>query len=184
MSKSSLYITAFVAVFIAGLCVGGRFFPFQGTFTERVDTCVIERTIVDSAAVLAHYENIGFELVPVCSLDSLKEAANHPRIVTKEVEKPVIVTRDSIVFIQVPIEERQFTGTKDSVSYNITTTGYNTNIKAVSFTYPEKIVTKVKMYDNTRKVGFDIVTGPGLVFTPSGNLTGGWCISAGIGWRF
>lgn len=182
--RSFILSLAILAIFGAGLFVGGRFLPFSGRFTEKTDTCIVYRTIVDSAAFLAQSRANGYELVRVASLDSLKWAADHPQTITQEVEKPVIITRDSVVYIHVPMEERTFTGSRDSVCYKIVTTGYNTAITNVSFTYPHTTITNTKVIDRTRKIGFDVTAGLGGVVTPSGKAYGGFAVAGGISLRF
>lgn len=183
MYKRSILISvAVIIIFGAGYLAGSHFCALSRQMSERVDTLVVDRTIVDSGAFLAVAKNRGYELVRSTSLDSLKHIADKPAK-TVYVDKPTVIVRDSIVYLQVPMEERTFAGSKDSVEYKITTTGYNVDVTSVAFTYPQRTVIRTQTI-KPRRLGVAVTAGPGVVLTPSGNVSGGLCISAGLSWRF
>lgn len=169
-------------LFGAGYLTGSHSCAISRQISERANTLIVEKTIVDSGAFLTIAKRRGYELVRSTSLDSLKHIADKPAK-TVYVDKPTVIVRDSIVYVQVPMEERTFTGSKDSVDYKITTTGYNVDVTSVAFTYPQTTVIRTQTI-KPRHLGVAVTAGPGVVLTPSGNVLGGLCISAGLSWRF
>lgn len=180
----SLLLLLFGAGFLLGSRINGRGFK-EGS---QSDTCTITRTVIDSAAFLEAKKIQGYELFRVCAIDSLKELANKPARVEYEevlVETPVIVRRDSIVYIQVPMEERVFSGSKDSVDYRITTLGYNTSVTTVQFSYPRTIITNTNtIVKDAPRIGFGVAAGPSVLVSPSGKIHGGAGITGGVLIRF
>lgn len=183
MYKRSILISVVaIMIFGGGYLAGSHSRALSRQISEEGDTLIVERTIVDSGAFLAVAKSRGYELVRSTSLDSLKRIADKPAK-TVYVDKPTVIVRDSLVYVRVPMEERTFTGSKDSVDYKITTTGYNVDVTSVAFTYPQTTVIRTQTI-KPGHLGVAITAGPGVVLTPSGKVSGGLCISAGLSWRF
>lgn len=129
---------------------------------ERVDTLTVYKEFVDTEAVLAARIPKGYNIYKVGTVDSLSRLASKP---PKEVlvEVPRIVRHDSIIYIQVPMEERVFTGSKDSVDYKIWTHGFNTEVTKVAFHYPQTTVTKERtIYKERSRFGIGASVGYGV----------------------
>lgn len=99
----------------------------------------------------------GYKLYKIAEVDSLKHLK--PQLVVKEV--PQIVYKDSIVYVKVPISQKQFSGFKDNVDYLITVTGFDVSLNCVEFNYPETTITKTY---KKRPLSFAITVGPSVLY--------------------
>lgn len=136
MKKALVAIVLLAAVFLLGSFWGRN--ALRRQLTTQVDTTVIRHEIVDSGAILRAVLADGYELTRVGLVDSLLNIP--PRVVEMHDTVPVLVRYDSVVYIQVPMEKRLFEGRRDSVYYQITTRGYNTELLETRFSYPERVV--------------------------------------------
>lgn len=187
MSKTSAILAGSLLLFVLGLCLGAYFPPLRGKESVRVDTLTVERLIVDSAAVIEAQRAKGYELVRAVSLDSLKRLADKPArvdYIEDFVEVPVLVVRDSIVYVEVPITETTFAGKKDSVDYRITASGYDVTLDRVEFHYPERTIIRTETQYRRQRFGFAATAGPSVLVTPGGNLKAGAGVTLGLSLSF
>lgn len=107
----------------------------------QVDTSAIIQEMVDTSAIIASVVPAGSEVIRISHLDSLQSLASKPPVIV-EVEKPVLVIRDSIVYVSVPISSYTFQGCQDDVDYLIQAQGYDVTLGSVKFRYPQTTITK------------------------------------------
>lgn len=109
----------------------GTFYPVKSLqrlagWQERRDTTYFHDTTFVDKPIPVEMTPLGYELIPIGTMDRI---AGQIRALEDSLEKkPRIVKKDSLIYIEVPMEQRHFT---DSTTYDAWVSGYNPKLDSL-----------------------------------------------------
>lgn len=184
--KRFLEIAGILALVVLGwIC--GTFFPARCLYgperwQERRDTTYFYDTTFVDKPVPVEVTPKGYELVPVGTMDRV---TGQIRALEDSLEKkPRIVRKDSLIYIEVPMEQKHFT---DSTTYDAWVSGYKPRLDSLRiFSASMQIdVTKTPPPAPPKRFGFGIQGGIGIQYDMTHKQFGaGPYLGIGIDWRF
>lgn len=164
MQKTLAYL-AIVLVFILGVvsgCYLRSLRPIQPDVSAKPDTVYVDTTIYVDRPVPVSTVPIGYELVPIGTVDRITQQIH--TLEDSLERKPKVVYKDSVAYIDVPIEQKHY---GDS-TYDAWVSGYKPTLDSLRFNQQNAII-KVPVYKTVSKrwgVGFQggvtYISGKGL----------------------
>lgn len=172
MERKLAYL-AIALVFVLGLFVGlwlRGLAPGQPALPDKPDAVYVDKPVFIDKPVPVEVTPAGYELVPAGTIDRVTQQI---RLLQDSLDKkPTIVVRDSLIYIDVPMEQKHY---GDS-TYDAWVSGYHPALDSLRFNQQTAIV-EVPVYKTVTK-RWSVTIGPqvGYGFTPQG-----WQPYAGIG---
>jgi len=146
MERKLAYI-AIALVFLLGLFVGlwlRGLVPGQPALPVKPDTIYVDKPVFVDKPVPVEVTPKGYELVPAGTIDRVTQQI---RLLQDSLErKPTIVVRDSLIYIDVPMEQKHY---GDS-TYDAWVSGYHPALDSLRFNQQTAIV-EVPVYKTVTK---------------------------------
>lgn len=165
----------------------GTFYPVKSLqrlagWQERRDTTYFHDTTFVDKPVPVEVTPLGYELIPIGTMDRI--AGQIQALEDSLEKKPRIVKKDSLIYIEVPMEQKHFT---DSTTYDAWVSGYKPRLDSLRiFSASMQIdVTNTPPTAPRKRFGFGIQGGMGIQYDMTDKQFGvGPYLGIGIDWRF
>lgn len=175
MEKRLAYL-AIILVFALGAFVGFRLRgprPGNGGGDVKPDTVYIDKPVFVDKPVPVEVTPKGYELVPAGTIDRITQQIRS--LQDSLDKKPKIVIRDSLIYIDVPIEQKHY---GDS-TYDAWVSGYQPTLDSLRFNQQTAIV-EVPVYKTvTKQARWGVGIQAGVTYLPGQN--GGVTPYVGLG---
>lgn len=183
MERKLAYL-AIALVFVLGLFVGlwlRGLAPGQPALPDKPDTVYVDKPVFIDKPVPVEVTPKGYELVPAGTIDRITQQI---RALEDSLEaKPRIVVRDSLIYIDVPMEQKHY---GDS-TYDAWVSGYHPALDSLRFNQQTAIV-EVPVYKvKKQRWSIGVHGGWGVTVDPFGgkvSIHTGPTISVGLNYNF
>lgn len=138
MKSSTIYLAiAIVMAVIAGASLSSAYKLANRPINERVGTLIVYDTIREERPVEVQRIPVGYEITPVGLVADLEQKVSTlVGLVDSMEQNPTIIVRDSLVYVQIPIEQKVYQGEQ----YKLGVSGYKPNLDYIEIYQQTQVV--------------------------------------------